>query len=790
MKFRSLVLVLVVLVNSLSAFAHKKEAVISGRIFSIENGIVEFATVYLKNTGFGSASNSEGLYHIVAKQGHYTLVVSALGYETVEKDLTLLDGERIKMNLTLIPKIEEIEEVEILGKAVDVINNSAYNAVAIDTKKLSNTSLDLAHILNTVSGVRLREEGGLGSGTQINLNGFTGRHIKIFIDGVPMEGSGSSFKLNNIPVNIAERIEIYKGVVPVEFGGDALGGAINIVTSKTSNTYLDASYSYGSFNTHKSNLNFGYTSKKGFILQLNAYQNYSDNDYKIKTKYTDLMTSSVSQQEDWFRRFHDKYHNEAVIFQTGVENKRWANRFIVGLNYSREYAQIQNANLMTIVFGGKYRTSNAITPSLNYEKKNFIIKNLDVDLSVRYSDVSTNNVDTVAREYNWSGEYIDKDTQGEGVATLAEFHGKTGYSVANLKYRIGENHFFSLNNMYSHYVRKTTNSAANSMQSSAATFMRRKNEKNILGLSYKYVHSDKWNASLFGKYYYTNVCGPVNVAITGRDQYEEQTRNSDVFGYGVAGTYFFTSDLQYKISYEKTYRLPTDTELFGDGDYENGAANIRPENSNNFNMNLSYSHYFDKKHSFTIDFGAFSRYVTDYIIRTIGSKGIATSANHGKVLGLGTDITLRYYYKNILVVGSNFSYHDMRDKELYTAIGSESVTYNNRVPNLPYLFGNADASYTFYRLFGKKNNLTLGYNLLFTEKFFRSWAGEGAKLYIPRQMSHDINMTYSINNGRFNIAVQAGNITDALLYDNYSLQKPGRNFSLKFRYFFHKQLNN
>ena len=136
-----------------------------------------------------------------------------MGYETVEKDLTLLDGERIKMNLTLIPKIEEIEEVEILGKAVDVINNSAYNAVAIDTKKLSNTSPDLAHILNTVSGVRLREEGGLGSGTQINLNGFTGRHIKIFIDGVPMVGSGSSFKLNNIPVNIAERIVIYNGVV-------------------------------------------------------------------------------------------------------------------------------------------------------------------------------------------------------------------------------------------------------------------------------------------------------------------------------------------------------------------------------------------------------------------------------------------------------------------------------------------------------------------------------------------------------------------------------------------------
>ena len=79
---------------------------------------------------------------------------------------------------------------------------------------------------------------------------------------------------------------------------------------------------------------------------------------------------------------------------------------------------------------------------------------------------------------------------------------------------------------------------------------------------------------------------------------------------------------------------------------------------------------------------------------------------------------------------------------------------------------------------------------MFTEKFFRSWAGEGAKLYIPAQGAHDANVTYSINNGRFNLAAEARNITNALLYDNYSLQKPGRNFSVKLRYFFFKQHTN
>ena len=93
---------------------------------------------------------------------------------------------------------------------------------------------------------------------QLMVDGFSGKHVKVFIDGVPQEGVGSSFGLNNIPVSFAKRIEVYKGVVPVGFGTDALGGVINIVTEKQPRRWFaDASYSYGSFNTHKSYVHFG-----------------------------------------------------------------------------------------------------------------------------------------------------------------------------------------------------------------------------------------------------------------------------------------------------------------------------------------------------------------------------------------------------------------------------------------------------------------------------------------------------------------------------------------------------
>ena len=63
---------------------------------------------------------------------------------------------------------------------------------------------------------------------------------------------GSAMALNNIPVNLADRLEVYKGVVPVQLGADAMGGAVNVVTNQKANNYLDLSHSYGSFNTNRS----------------------------------------------------------------------------------------------------------------------------------------------------------------------------------------------------------------------------------------------------------------------------------------------------------------------------------------------------------------------------------------------------------------------------------------------------------------------------------------------------------------------------------------------------------
>jgi len=685
-------------------------------------------------------------------------------------------------------EVTQLSEVVLTGQSpIKQVQKAAYNVVAIEAQQLRNLNSNAADMLARVSGVKMRETGGVGAEANINLNGFTGRHVRIFIDGVPMNEANASFRINNIPAELIERIEIYKGVVPVTFGADALGGAINVVTRKSRYNYGNLSYTFGSFNTHKSTLNLGQFLTDNISVELNAYQNYSDNSYKVFTEYLDLQTGTYSKEKRWFKRFHDRYHNEAIIGRVNIFDEKWADKLSFALNYSQEDKQLQNANLMQKVFGGKYRKSHNYSSSVEYEKKN-ILNGLSFFLTGRYDFTTTQNVDEEARRYSWTGEYEPMVTRGESQLQNTIFEGKTGYITSHLDYQLNEKHSFQLTHTFSNYTRRNKNMLITNYTLDS-DFMRRVNEKNISGFSYKFTPSERWNILAFGKYYNTAVTGPVIISGQGsRAVYEEGTHHTQAWGYGGATTYQLLKTLQTKISYEKSFRLPTDTELFGDGDLEIGNYKLKPENSDNLNVNLSYQPAF-KAHSLLVEAGFAYRYIKDYIIRSIISAGVnegsAGSRNHGKVLNMGVDATLRYFYKDVFSVGGNLSYMNLRNKEEFTETGRLSAIYNDRLPNMPYLFGNADATCNIGSLIAKHDKLSLNYNLFFTEEFFTSWQSEGTKIKVPRQLSHDVSLTYYTPNKRLSLSVEAKNITDELLYDNYSLQKAGRAFYAKLSYRFY-----
>lgn len=767
----------------------QERAMISGKIVSTEKEIVDFATVYLKGTSYGGTTNKEGIYHLKAPAGNYTLIVSAIGYKTVEKPVSLVAGERIKQNITITPQAEELDEVVVVSNGISRLKRSAFNAIAVDTKELQNSNKNLSDALAKAPGMKLREAGGVGSDMQLMLDGFSGKHVKVFIDGVPQEGVGSSFALNNIPVNFAERIEVYKGVVPVGFGTDAIGGVVNIVTNKKRrNWFLDASYSYGSFNTHKSYVNFGQTFDNGFTYEINAFQNYSDNDYKIDAPVKDFETGRLdTDKNERVKRFNDTYHNEAVVGKLGVVGKKWADRLLFGFTYSHMYQDIQTGVRQKTVYGDKHRKGHSLMPSLEYSKRDLFTPGLDVALTANYNKNQTTNIDTSAYEYNWRGEKQLMNSRGEQSYqhTRSDNNNWNGTLTAN--YRIGKAHMFTFNHVLNTFRRSNTSLLTNEEMTDAID---KETRKNISGLSYRLMPSEHWNLSVFGKYYNQYVAGPMATGST-QDEFVRTSRSVNSMGYGAAGTYFVLPGLQAKLSYEKAYRLPTIEEMFGNEDLEMGDISIRPENSDNLNLNLSYNKMFGK-HIVYVEGGVIYRNTKDYIQRNItdlsGGKEAASYVNYGKVLTKGYNLSARYNFSNWLSLGGNFTQMNVRDNQK-TAIGSgaNNIAYKQRMPNLPYRFADSDITFYWHNFRKKGNTLILSYDNQYLHSFtyYSSIIGSNNDDYmVPNQFSHNLTLSYGIKNGRYNISFECRNFTNEKLYDNFSLQRAGRAFYGKVRVYF------
>ncbi len=318
------------ILTALAAYAGAGNGMVSGKVLSADGEPIDYANVFLKGTDLSCPTNEKGLYHISAPAGEYTVVFSTFGFDKYETQIKIPARGRIKLNVKLKPATQ-LEEVIVTGNPLAKVNNSAYNATAVNTKNMINTTKTLSEALNKAPGMKIRESGGVGSDMAVTMDGFSGKHVKVFIDGVPQEGVGSSFGINNIPVNFADRIEVYRGVVPVGFGADAIGGVINIVTPrKQRRWFVDASYSFGSFNTHKSYVNFGQTLRNGFKYEINAFQNYSDNDYWVDTPVEDFATGAINRKKlEHVKRFNDTYHNEAIVAKLGFVNKSWADRLLL-----------------------------------------------------------------------------------------------------------------------------------------------------------------------------------------------------------------------------------------------------------------------------------------------------------------------------------------------------------------------------------------------------------------------------------------------------------------------------
>lgn len=749
------------------------------------------ATIYNLNTGKGKFSSADGTFTIKVSPSHQ-LVISSMGYTT---DTLRILPQMLSGDEPFLIKLKEesvvLNEVLIEAKSpATEVREKAYAVEVIESRGFKNLTTNANAILGRVSGVNIRESGGLGSAFTLSLNGLSGNQVRIFLDGVPMDYFGSSLSLNNFAANIIERIEVYKGVVPVHLSSDALGGAINVVTNNTTNNYLDASYSLGSFNTHIASLNAQFRlPKSGFTQRIKSFYNKSDNNYQVPVQLVDFTTGKEDEDETWVERFHDGYESRMAWYELGFTGTSWADEVMAGILYSDNYKELQQpANAIgqaKIPYGEVASEEEKTILNFKYRKSGMLGGRLSLNAFGVGVFAETLSRDTASVTYDWFGvanPRIDRATgEIETRKTLLTLNTVNYLGNINAEYAFNTNQSATLNYSMNDFSLE----GSDPFKSQNNTQFGQPNEvtKQVMAASFTNTFFRKaLRATVFGKYYdyeinslETNYQGTELIPFNNEKNY---------MGAGIAST-FFLDDFQFKLSYERAVRFPEVIELFGDGLNTVASPSILPETSNNYNLGVILNKDISLG-SLYVSLNSFLRDANDFIIPVV--QGIKVfHINNGVVLSRGLDFSVGINHKDNYVFSLNGTYLDLRDNNPWKngQVGIENTLYRARIPNVPYLFGNFTFSYRNNDLFSERDSYSVSVNQNYTHEFFYRWEvlASTNKSVVPSQYSTNLDFVYSLHEGKYNISFSVINLFDSRLYDNFQQLRPGRNFNVKLRLF-------
>ncbi len=254
---------------------------------------LSYANIYIQNTKFGTSSNDEGYYQIKnIPSGTYKIVVSSIGYNTKTIEITFNKDEKIIQNFSLVSD-NSLDEIVVSGNLKPVSKSASSVPVDVYSKSFfkKNPTPSIFESLQNVNGVRPQLNCNVCNTGDIHINGLEGPYTFVLIDGMPIvSGLSTVYGLTGIPQALIQRVEVVKGPASTLYGSEAVGGIINIITKKPSNSpllFVDSfSSSWEEINT---DIGFKYNASKKIqgLLGINYfnYQNIIDNN---NDNFTDL----------------------------------------------------------------------------------------------------------------------------------------------------------------------------------------------------------------------------------------------------------------------------------------------------------------------------------------------------------------------------------------------------------------------------------------------------------------------------------------------------------------------
>lgn len=785
----------ILIVFSITLEAQTGKGQLQGTIINKTGQPLLGITVVLDDTKKGTATNLDGQYELKEiASGNYTLTISGIGFKTQKLSIIINSNEITNRDIVLNEDTSQLQQVIVTGKTKAAkIEEIGFSVDVIETQKIRNQSVALNAVLDKASGINVRSTGGIGSDYEYSINGLTGNAIRFFIDGIPMDYYGSSYSINNLPISLIERIDIYKGVVPVSLGSDALGGAINLVTNQKTTDFAEASYSFGSFNTHQLALHGQWKSNSGFTTRLSTFYTYSDNNYKIWGEgvfYGEEGTGRAIEftKDNPAERFNDDFKTASAKLDIGFTQKKWADQFFISLLVSDQKKGVQTGQTMGHVYGEMRNNENVIMPSLTYQKKDFLTKGLDVNTFAGYSHTKSVVIDTTMNVYDWRGEVIGTNPSGGEIGrngnSLYTQKDKSEIYRFNGTYQLPANFKIGVNYLYSNTRRTGEDPFA--AESRIPYSQPQSIGSHFAGLSLETKKlNNKLHANVFLKYY--GFIASINdLVFTTEYEIINYKNNVANWGGGFAASYKISPKLLVKTSLEQATRLPSPTEALGDGVTIQPNFEITPEESFNINLGTILGRYAFGNHGIKIALNTFYRGISNKLqLNIFGGQELGQYTNIRKIGGTGAEIDIIYDYDQNLRFNLNGTYQNIRNKQEIDENGNANILLDDRLRNQPYLLANAGLEYTLSDFIQKQSKIFTYLQSSYVHEFFLRWPSLGIanqKDVVPTQLVFDAGLSYTFPSEKLSIALDISNILNEQVYDNFLLQKPGRAIFAKINY--------
>ena len=735
------------------------------------------ADIYLKELKKGTNADTQGNYHLKGiPEGNYTIIGSYLGYQTFSKKIYLKGQERL--DISLKEQAEEISGVTVSGKSIaHQKKEESMPVTVIDMSNMRGTVSNVQDILAKTVGVTLRTSGGVGSSSRISVRGLEGKRIGFFIDELPMTEQTDYLDINDIPIDMIDRIEIYKGVVPARFGGSSLGGAINIVIREYPDKYADLSYGYESFNTHKAQGVFKRNLKaRGLVFGIGGGYTTSDNNYTFDSPYREGLR--ITRNHDKYRKYiiggsfkakkwwFDEVEFEPVVVKTYKE--------IQGIEYD-----IREAHSESLMAG----LANKLT------KDNFLTEGLNFDMFNGVVLTKMNFIDKATRRYEWDGS---------SYPTPSRYGGEVGYNFpsdsddqklsfinkTNLEYIINERHSFNFNSVFS-IAKGTPKDELKTLSLGKQVNFDSRMHSWVSGLTYDLRSlNDVFLNSLTVRYYqYTMHTQMAPLFVPGKYDVDLEKNN---WGVNNAMRYRFLSSLMGKLSAGYEVRIPSESELLGDGIGVVPSADLLPERNASANLGLLFDLTGKHPTNAQIEMNFFYMYLQDMIRYTAGLIG-AQYQNFGEMRTLGVEFEAKADVLPSLYAYVNTTYQDLRDTRDYEPASTvPNPTKYKRMPNIPYLMANAGMEFHRENLFGGSGqNTRLFADVAFVEEYFYDFElTQLQKRRIPRSTTIDIGFEHSFLNNKLFISGKLRNVTNEKTLSEFNRPLPGINGGVKIRVIF------